>query len=187
MPQLSLRGTSKPVIVGDAAFSGFDNGHVTGDGPERRRTQWDVNIAPPTGRSEIERLNDMDSTVKVVGSDVYAVSFQARRYASIVKPGQVVWASRCFQLYRPGRPTMTAIYVSDSSGDAGEARSRQFRHRGRGSRSAGKPAPVSPRNAGLAWSRSWPISMATCMSSTPKVSLPVRIHACQRARRLQRR
>ncbi len=86
MPRLTLRGTAKPVIVGDMALCGFDTGRVMALSLKDGSTLWDVSVAPPSGKSEVERLIDIDSTVKVIDSDVYAVTFQARRPASIARP-----------------------------------------------------------------------------------------------------
>jgi len=71
VPRLSLRGTASPVISGDLVLSGFDNGKVvalsSGDGS----VQWEATVTPPHGRTELERLDDIDSPVRVAGRDVY--------------------------------------------------------------------------------------------------------------------
>ena len=57
VPRLSLRGTANPLIVGDMAMSGFDNGRVLALTLADGGPVWDVSVAPPSGRSEIDRLN----------------------------------------------------------------------------------------------------------------------------------
>ncbi len=79
-------------------------------------THWDVNVAPPTGRSEIERLNDMDSTVKVVDNDVFAVNFHGRAVRIDRETGQVVWG-RDISSYAGLATDDDGVYVSGSNGD----------------------------------------------------------------------
>jgi outer membrane protein assembly factor BamB len=92
VPRLSLRGTAQPVIAGDQVLSGFDNGKVmsvnVGDGA----VQWEANITPPHGRTELERLDDIDTAVRVAGADVYTVGFQGKLAMLALDTGQVWWS-----------------------------------------------------------------------------------------------
>jgi outer membrane protein assembly factor BamB len=60
LPALTLRGLSSPIIVGNTIIVGFDSGKlmaldlITGD------TEWESMISPPSGRSDLERLSDID-------------------------------------------------------------------------------------------------------------------------------
>ncbi|HEX4648829.1 MAG TPA: PQQ-binding-like beta-propeller repeat protein [Steroidobacteraceae bacterium] len=76
VPRLSLRGTARPVIAGDLVLCGFDNGKVLAANMNDGSVQWEATITPPHGRTELERLADIDSAVGVSGQDVYAVGFQ---------------------------------------------------------------------------------------------------------------
>ncbi|HEX7417521.1 MAG TPA: PQQ-binding-like beta-propeller repeat protein, partial [Steroidobacteraceae bacterium] len=78
VPRLSLRGTSSPVVAGEAVLCGFDNGKVISVNEADGTLAWEAIVAPPRGRTELERLVDVDSAVKVIGDDVYAVGFQGR-------------------------------------------------------------------------------------------------------------
>src|SRR5256886_1853526 len=72
VPRLSLRGTARPVIAGDLVLCGFDNGKVLAANMTDGSVQWEATITPPHGRTELERLADIDSAVGVSGQDVYA-------------------------------------------------------------------------------------------------------------------
>src|SRR5690606_7359905 len=78
VPRLSMRGTSRPLITGELAVAGFDNGRVLavqlGDGA----TAWELTVAPPTGRSELERLVDIDTELMARDNQVYVVTYQGR-------------------------------------------------------------------------------------------------------------
>ena len=92
VPRLSLRGTSTPVIARDVAICGFDNGKVMAVSLANGDTVWDTTLSSPHGRTELERLVDVDSAVRVVGEDVYAVGFQGRVAMLALESGQIWWA-----------------------------------------------------------------------------------------------
>jgi outer membrane protein assembly factor BamB len=70
VPRLSLRGTATPIIAKELAISGFDNGKVMAVSLSTGDTVWDTALASPHGRTELDRLVDIDSAVRVVGEDV---------------------------------------------------------------------------------------------------------------------
>jgi outer membrane protein assembly factor BamB len=115
MPKLSLRGTAKPVIFGDIALCGFDTGRVMALALRDGSTVWDVSVSPPSGKSEVDRLIDIDSTVKVVDSDVYAVTFQGKAAHINRETGQVVW-TRDVSSYAGLATDEDGVYVSGSTG-----------------------------------------------------------------------
>ena len=115
VPRLSLRGTASPVISGDLVLSGFDNGKVvalsSGDGS----VQWEATVTPPHGRTELERLDDIDSPVRVAGRDVYAVGFQGKVAMLAIDTGQVWWSHEASS-YRGLTVDEDTLYVADSDG-----------------------------------------------------------------------
>lgn len=92
VPRLSLRGTAAPIIAKDAAICGFDNGKVMAVSLVTGDTLWETALASPHGRTELERLVDVDSAVRVVGDDVYATGFQGRTAMLALDSGQIWWA-----------------------------------------------------------------------------------------------
>jgi outer membrane protein assembly factor BamB len=91
VPRLSVRGTGAPVVAKDGVVCGFDNGRIAayelGDGS----VLWDVLMSPPSGRTEVDRLSDLNATVRVVGEDVFAASYQGSLAALALESGQVLW------------------------------------------------------------------------------------------------
>jgi outer membrane protein assembly factor BamB len=92
VPRLSLRGTSWPVMTGDLVLSGFDNGKVAAVNVNDGSVQWETTIAPAHGKTELERLDDIDAAVRVSGSDVYVVGFQGRVAMLALDTGQIWWS-----------------------------------------------------------------------------------------------
>jgi outer membrane protein assembly factor BamB len=112
MPKLSVRGTSAPVIARNIAISGFDNGRVAAFDINDGGVIWDVLFELPSGRSEIERLSDVNSTVQVAGGDVYAISYQGRLGAIAIESGQLLW-TREISSYSGLAVDVSTIFVTD--------------------------------------------------------------------------
>lgn len=123
VPRLSLRGTARPVIAGDLVLSGFDNGKVLAVNGGDGTVQWEANISPSHGRTELERLNDIDTTVRVSGQDVYSVGFQGKVAMLALDTGQVWWAHDASS-YRSLALDDDALYMSTSDGEVVALRTR---------------------------------------------------------------
>ena len=115
VPRLSLRGTASPVISGDLVLSGFDNGKVVALSAGDGSVQWEATVTPPHGRTELERLDDIDSPVRVAGRDVYAVGFQGKVAMLAIDTGQVWWSHEASS-YRGLTVDEDTLYVADSDG-----------------------------------------------------------------------
>ena len=116
VPRLSLRGTARPVIVGDTVLCGFDNGKVMAVNGNDGSVQWEATVTPPHGRTELERLADIDSAVLASGQNVYAVGFQGRVAMLALDTGQVWWSHE-LSSYRGMGLDDEALYVSTSDGE----------------------------------------------------------------------
>jgi outer membrane protein assembly factor BamB len=116
VPRLSLRGTSHPVIVGDVVLCGFDDGKVLAVNANDGSLQWEATVTPPHGRTELERLADIDSAVEVSGQNVYAVGFQGRVAMLAIDTGQVWW-SHDASSYRGLTLDDETVYLSTSDGE----------------------------------------------------------------------
>ncbi|HEX4389892.1 MAG TPA: outer membrane protein assembly factor BamB [Steroidobacteraceae bacterium] len=123
VPRLSLRGTSSPVIAGDLVLCGFDNGKVMAVNANDGSVQWEATVTPPHGRTELERLADIDGNVLVSGQNVYAVGFQGRVAMLALDTGQVWW-SREASSYRGLALGDDVLYVASSEGEIGAFNAR---------------------------------------------------------------
>src|SRR6204780_2714555 len=115
VPRLSLRGTATPIIVKELAISGFDNGKVMAVSLSTGDTVWDTALASPHGRTELDRLVDIDSAVHAVGGNVFAAGFQGRTAMLAVDSGQVWWAHD-MSSYRGLAVDADNLYVTQSDG-----------------------------------------------------------------------
>jgi outer membrane protein assembly factor BamB len=115
VPRLSLRGTATPIIAKEVAISGFDNGKVMAVSLNTGDTVWDSALASPHGRTELDRLVDIDSAVRVVGDNVFAAGFQGRTAMLALDSGQIWWGHD-MSSYRGLAVDADNLYVTQSDG-----------------------------------------------------------------------
>jgi hypothetical protein len=72
-------------------------------------------LASPHGRTELDRLVDIDSAVRAVGDNVFAAGFQGRTAMLAVDSGQVWWAHD-MSSYRGLAVDAENLYVTQSDG-----------------------------------------------------------------------
>jgi outer membrane protein assembly factor BamB len=116
VPRLSLRGTARPVIAGDVVLSGFDNGRVLAVSAADGSVLWDTTVSPPHGRTELERLVDIDTAVRVAGQDVYTVGFQGKVAMLALDNGQMWWSHEASS-YRSLSLDDDTLYMSSADGE----------------------------------------------------------------------
>ncbi len=115
-PRLTLRGTSSPVIVGTTVVAGFDNGRLVGTSLSSGVTQWEAMLSPPSGRSDLDRLSDVDGSVVVVGQDIYAAGYQGKLAAVASESGRIIWA-RDISTHVGVAVDFANVYSIDESGE----------------------------------------------------------------------
>jgi outer membrane protein assembly factor BamB len=123
VPRLTLRGTSPPVRAGDVVFCGFDTGRVMAVSIPTGDILWQAQVSAPRGRSELERLADIDAAVRVAGDEVYAVGYQGR-IAMIARDSGQIWWTRDLSSYRDIGMDEGQLYVATSDGDVVAMRRR---------------------------------------------------------------
>jgi outer membrane protein assembly factor BamB len=123
VPRLTLRGTSPPVRAGDAVICGFDSGRVMSVSIASGDILWQAQVSTPRGRSELERLADIDAAVRVAGDEVYAIGYQGR-IAMIARESGQIWWTRDLSSYRDIGMDDDQLYVATSDGDVVALRRR---------------------------------------------------------------
>ena len=93
MPALTMRGSTAPIISGTHVVAGFDNGYVIAVDIDSGDISWRSFLAPPSGRSDLERLSDVDGELAIVGQDIYAAGYQGRIGSIAAESGQVLWST----------------------------------------------------------------------------------------------
>jgi len=91
VPVLTLRGTSTPIILGQLVIAGFADGKVLAIDQNSGNVAWEARIAIPQGRSEIERIVDIDGSMMLQGAELYVASYQGRVAAVDPRTGRKIW------------------------------------------------------------------------------------------------
>lgn len=91
MPALSLRGESAPAVAFGGAIVGGDNGRVSAVIMNQGQLIWQQRISQASGATEIDRLNDVDTTPVVVNGVVYALAYNGDLTALDLRSGQILW------------------------------------------------------------------------------------------------
>lgn len=114
VPVLTLRGNSSPLIGGrELVFTGFDSGKVAAVGVQHGRLLWEANASVPKGRSDLERLVDIDGGMVLVGRVLYVATYQGRIAAIDAIEGDILWA-RDMSSYVSIAANERHIYITDS-------------------------------------------------------------------------
>lgn len=112
VPTLTLRGTSTPAIDRGLVVAGFSNGKLVGISAEKGFAVWETSVAIPSGRSEIERMVDIDGDPVIVGGAIYVTTFQGSIAVIDVTNGNSGW-KRDMSSYAGLDVDFSQVYVTD--------------------------------------------------------------------------
>ena len=115
-PALTMRGSSSPVIIGNTVIAGFDSGRLVAADVDTGTISWESLLSPPKGRSDLDRLSDIDGAMAVVGQDLYASGYQGRLAAIAAESGQILW-NREISSYEGVAADWTSLYTVRDNGE----------------------------------------------------------------------
>jgi outer membrane protein assembly factor BamB len=88
---LTLRGTGAPIVTNNLAVAGLSTGKVLALDIQRGIPVWEQRVAVPQGRSELDRVVDIDGGLLLSGGIVYVATYQGRVAALDLESGRVLW------------------------------------------------------------------------------------------------
>src|SRR5699024_955031 len=91
VPLLSLRGNSDPFARAGQVFIGFDDGLVAALRVSDGSVLWEQRVSSPEGRTELDRLADIDGPMIVVGTELYVVTYHGRLAGLALESGRTLW------------------------------------------------------------------------------------------------
>ncbi|MEM1191041.1 MAG: outer membrane protein assembly factor BamB [Pseudomonadota bacterium] len=115
VPVLTIRGTSTPILQDGVAYAGFANGRVLAIDTDDGATLWEARIAIPEGRSEIERIVDVDGAMAISGMELYVASYQGRISALDLRTGRKLWQRNVSSFYGVSQG-FGNVYVAEEAG-----------------------------------------------------------------------
>lgn len=90
LPVLTVRGTSSPLVLEQLVIVGLASGKLIALDKQLGVPRWEVRLASPDGRSELERLVDIDGRPIWRNGLIYAASYHGK-VAAVTMQGDVHW------------------------------------------------------------------------------------------------
>ena len=115
VPVLTIRGTSTPIISDGTVYAGFASGRVFAFDASSGAVRWEARVAIPQGRSEIERIVDVDGAMALAGAELYVASYQGRVAALDIRTGQRIWQRNVSSFYGVSQG-FGNVYLAEESG-----------------------------------------------------------------------
>lgn len=115
VPTLSVRGNAGVLMAPGHVFVGNDDGSVIALSSSDGRPMWEQFVAQPDGRTELERMTDVDGTPVLDGINLYASSYKFSTIAIEGPSGRPLWQSQTGGVGRIGLGPAQLV-VSDRDG-----------------------------------------------------------------------
>ena len=112
VPTLTLRGTSTPAVEHGIVLAGFASGKLAAISTEKGFVAWETSVAIPKGRSELDRMVDVDADPIIVGTAVYVASYQGRVAVIDIQNGNLGW-TRDMSSFAGLGVDFAQVYVTD--------------------------------------------------------------------------
>jgi len=92
IPALTLRGTAQPLLVDSVVYAGFASGKILALNAADGTLMWEQRVGVAKGRSELERVVDVDGAPILVDDILYSASYQGRLVAVNRSTGRGIWS-----------------------------------------------------------------------------------------------
>lgn len=116
VPALSLRGNAPPIIGENLTYLGQANGRVQAVSNLTGEPAWEAQLGDTSGRTELERMIDVDGRMMLIQGDLFAVGFGSKAQALAGDSGRVLW-TRDLSSYTGFTLAGAALMVTTSSGE----------------------------------------------------------------------
>lgn len=114
VPTLSVRGNDAPLLGPGVVFVGNDDGTITALSARDGAEAWEQAVAQQEGRTELDRMADVDGSPVLDGTMLYATSFKGQTMAIDAPSGNPVWLS---EQGGPGRVAVATDKVVITTAD----------------------------------------------------------------------
>ena len=146
VPVLTLRGTSTPIIDNNIVIVGFANGKVLALSLDDGSVVWETRLVISQGRSEIERIVDIDGTMAVQGLELYVAGYKGRVVAMDIRTGRKLWQQSASSVFGVS-VGFGNVYVADENGTISaflrNGQGLRWQNIDLGYRKLSRPIPVS--------------------------------------------
>lgn len=115
LPVLTVRGHSAPVVSLHRVYAGLASGRVVALDATNGIPLWEQRVAQPKGRSELERMVDIDGSLVLSDDILYAATYQGNLVALDSDSGEIRWQRAASSHAGPGLG-FGNIYLSQANG-----------------------------------------------------------------------
>lgn len=112
-PILTVRGGGSPLLASGNVYAGFDSGKLIGFNGNNGSLLWESRLALPQGRTELERMVDIDGQPLLVGDILYSVSYQGQLGALSRGTGRTLWQQPASSFSAPAYGSDQLFVVGD--------------------------------------------------------------------------
>ena len=114
-PTLSVRGNGSPLLGPGIVFVGNDDGTLAALSLADGRLLWEQTVAAADGRTELDRMADVDGAPVLDGIVLFATSYKKKTIAIDGPSGRPMWSH---DAGGPGRPAVSVdkVVVTDPAG-----------------------------------------------------------------------
>ena len=115
LPVLTVRGHSTPVVSLYRVYAGLASGRVVALDASNGIPLWEQRVAQPQGRSELERMVDIDGHLLLDDQTLYAATYQGNLVALDAESGTIRWQRPASSHGGPGAG-FGSVYLSKADG-----------------------------------------------------------------------
>lgn len=115
LPVLTVRGHSTPVVSLYRVYAGLASGRVVALDANNGIALWEQRVAQPQGRSELERMVDIDGHLLLNDDTLYAATYQGNLVALDAESGNIRWQRPASSHGGPGAG-FGSVYLSRADG-----------------------------------------------------------------------
>jgi len=115
LPSLTVRGNDSILLGPGFVFVGNDDGTLVALSEQDGRLLWEQAVAQPEGRSELDRMADIDGTPVLDGTTIIASSFKNQTMAIDGPTGRPIWQRENGGAGRVGNAS-DRVVVADPAG-----------------------------------------------------------------------
>jgi len=114
LPALTQRGTASPQINADVVVTGLANGRLVVLAVDSGRMLWERRVSVPQGKSELERMTDVDASPLLHSSGViYAVGLHGKVMAIEARTARILWQKEMSGFQQPAEGFSQLYLVDD--------------------------------------------------------------------------
>ncbi len=111
--ELSIRGSSTPIIYEDKVYVGFEDGKIISYDAFNGDIIWEVQIPATKTETIIDRLNDIDGSVLIDDGILFAISYQGSAIAIDSFNGQILWKKEASSINSLASNFDNIIYINN--------------------------------------------------------------------------